>query len=269
MKKIRLSLLVFIIIIISILTIKIYGYDPKTMVFEERSMAPSLKHWMGTDHAGRDLLARVAYGVLTTLEISLLGLFFAALVGVTLGGLCGYYFGTWIDSIFLRIMEIFLSVPPLLSMMAMCTMFSAKTPLALGIVLGSLSWMTIARLTRIQFATLKTASFVEISALQGNSRFYILFSELLPNAFGPICIAMLVTLPSLIMTESTLAFLGLNSKNPSLGIILYDFIQYAAFQTGAWWQFVFPGLAIIGIVYTFFYLSEGLQEYFNPRLAQK
>jgi peptide/nickel transport system permease protein len=228
-------------------------------------------HALGTDEVGRDLLSRLLFGARISLTVGLFAVIMEVLIGSTLGAIAGYY-GGWLDYALMRLTDVFLSIPllPLLLVLtAIVAASSSKASLSFGvivIIIGALSWPTVARLVRASFLSLREREFAEAARAVGNSDGRIIFLHLLPNAVAPIVVQATLDVAGVIILESTLSFLGLGIQPPtaSWGNMLAN--AEANLQT-AWWAAVFPGLCILVTVIAINYIGDGLRDALDPKLG--
>jgi oligopeptide transport system permease protein len=236
-----------------------YSYDQTS---DAIMMGPSLQHPMGTDELGRDLLARVIYGSRLSLSIGFLTAFLAFLIGTIYGAASG--FGSErLDTILMRGVDIMYALPDLL-VMILVGVFVGRGTTGILLALGLISWMGTARLVRAEFLKLKSEEFVEAARASGQSGLAIVLKHLLPNAAGPIIVAITFAVPSAILAESTLSFIGLGLSPPacSWGTLAND--GWRALRTEPHLLF-FPSLFIFLTVLSFNFLGDGLRDAFDPR----
>lgn len=227
-------------------------------------------HALGTDNVGRDLLSRLLFGARISLTVGLFAVLMELLIGTTLGAIAGYY-GGWIDYALMRITDVFLSIPllPLLLVLtAIVATSSSKAALSfwvIVVIIGSLSWMGVARLVRASFLSLREREFAEAARAVGNNDGRIIFRHLLPNAIAPIVVQGTLDVANVILLESGLSFLGFGIQPPtaSWGNMLSD--AQANLQI-AWWAAVFPGLCILVTVLAINYMGDGLRDALDPNM---
>jgi peptide/nickel transport system permease protein len=251
------------IIIIGILTLVaifapfICPYDPAQIDADSLLMPPSLRHPLGTDTLGRDLLSRIIYGTRISLSIGFIAVSIALLTGLIMGSVAGFY-GGWIDSLIMRLVDVVLCFPTFFLILAVVSILEPSI-FNIMVVIGLTSWMGMARLVRAEILSLKEREFIQAARAIGASPFRIILRHLLPNAMGPVLVNVTLAIASNILLESALSFLGLGVQppTPSWGNIL---IESKSTLGIAWWLTLFPGLMILITVLGFNLISEGIRE---------
>jgi oligopeptide transport system permease protein len=248
-----------------------------------RSMPPSMVHWMGTDDSGRDIFARVLQGGRISLMVGLISTFVSLLVGVSYGAIAGY-FGGRIDSIMMRIVDAIYSIPYILIVIVLLKVFEGKnTPdfiksisntfgggealnqiFLLFLALGLVSWLTMARVVRGQILSLKNQEFVLAAKATGVSTFGIIFRHLIPNVFGPVIVYATLTIPSVMLTEAFLSYLGIGVQAPyaSWGSMAADGIKNISIFP---WQLIFPSVTMALTLFSLNFLGDGLRDALDPQ----
>jgi peptide/nickel transport system permease protein len=229
-----------------------------------RLRPPSLEHWLGTDHLGRDVLAGVFYGARTSLMVGLLSVVMSLAIGTVVGAIAGYY-GGWIDDLLMRITEIFQVMPRFFLALFVVAIFGSNI-WGIIFVIGILNWAEIARLLRAEFLTYKERPFVTAARAYGARDFQIIAIEILPNASGPVIVAGSLQVASAVLLEAALSFLGVGDPDVmSWGTMLNAAQQFLRY---AWWGATFPGLAICLMTLGVALISDGLNDALNPRLKE-
>jgi peptide/nickel transport system permease protein len=223
---------------------------------------PSGGHWFGTDELGRDVFSRVLVAVGASMRVAVVSVGFAVMVGVTVGVLAGYR-GGWIDTIFMRIVDVMFAFPVLLLALAVVAILgpgTTTTILAIGIVYTPI----FARVARASTLSVRVEPFVQMSRAMGTGNLYILSRHIVPNIAGPLIVQTSLSLAFAILSEAALSFLGLGIQppQPSLGRMIFD---SQGFVTMAWWMAVFPGAAIFVIVLAFNLTGDGLRDVLDPK----
>lgn len=239
-------------------------FEPFSLV-GDRLAHPSLMHLFGTDHLGRDIFSGVIYGTRTSLQVGLLSTALSVGLGILVGVLSGYY-GGWIDDVLMRITEVFQVLPRFFLALVIVAMFGAHLWGTI-FVIGILSWAEIARLVRSEFLTLRERPFVMAAHAYGAGDLQIMFREVLPNALTAVVVAASLQIPSAILLEASLSFIGAGDPNVmSWGRQLNNSQQYIR---DAWWTAAFPGAAISLMALGLALLADGVNDFLNPRLRQK
>jgi peptide/nickel transport system permease protein len=235
---------------------------------------PSSAHLFGVDERGRDVFTRVLYGTRVSLEASLISMALTVIIGVTAGLITGYFRGR-IDTLFSRVMDLFLAFPVLVLAVGLgvacadgCLGGAIQPGLPVVIFVITLTtWPYMARIVRGQVLSLREREFVEASRSLGASDTRIIVREILPNLVAPIIVYSTVLVPQNIIYEASLSFLGvgIDPSKPSWGAMISD--ATSVFQD-AWWFMVFPGLALLITVLAFNVVGDGLQDALNPRTSK-
>jgi peptide/nickel transport system permease protein len=230
----------------------------------QRSLAPSLAHPMGTDNLGRDVLSRLLWGSRVSLTVGFLAMGMAVSIGTVVGAIAGYYGGSWIDMLLMRIAEAIDIIPVFFLLI---TIVSVVRPSIFNIMLiiGITSWPSMARIVRGQFLSLRQRDYTEASRALGARDGSIIFRHILPNAAAPIIVSATLRIGGAILTESSLSFLGLGTPphQPSWGQMLSMGRQYLHSTP---WVAMFPGLAILVVVMAFNYVGDGLRDALDPKM---
>ncbi len=224
--------------------------------------APSGAHWFGTDELGRDVFSRVLVAIQASMKVAVVSVAFAAIVGVTVGIVAGYR-GGWLDTVFMRVVDVMFAFPVLLLALAVVAILGPGVPttiLAIGIVYTPI----FARVARASTLSARVEPFVAVSRTMGTGHLYILGRHILPNIAGPLIVQTSLSLAFAILSEAALSFLGLGIQppQPSLGRMIFD---SQGFVTLAWWMAVFPGAAIFIVVLAFNLLGDGLRDVLDPK----
>jgi len=243
-------------------------YDPNAInssYARGKPQPPTDDHLLGTDNYGRDYLSRAIIGTRVSLIVSIAAVFFQLVIGVSIGAVAGY-FGGWVDNMLMRITDIFLSIPGFFLLLIVSGLMGA-TLFTLIILIGALNWMTVARLLRAEFLSLKEREYVVAAHCIGVPGRRLVVQHLLPNALAPIIVAATLSIPYAILTESALSFLGrgVPPPNASLGSMLEGAQQWLR---TAWWMWVVPGSIISLIVLSFNFVGDGLRDAFDPQLRR-
>ncbi len=250
-----------------------------------KSFPPSMLHPMGTDDAGRDILARVLQGGRISLMVGIISTIVSLIVGVSWGATAGYLGGR-IDNFMMRVVDIIYAVPYILIVIVLLSVFGgSNTPawiqwlaerfggagnsglsqiFLLFFALGLVSWLTMARVVRGQILSLKNQDFVMAARATGVSTPSIIFRHLVPNALGPVIIYATLTIPSVMLSEAFLSFLGIGVQAPfaSWGSLASDGIKNISVFP---WQLIFPGVTMALTLFSLNFLGDGLRDALDPQ----
>ncbi len=256
------SMFIFIVIILAaVLAPVISPYDPAQTVgsFDE---SPSSAFLLGTDDVGRDVLSRLIYGSQVSLIVGVGSVVLYALIGVTLGLLSGY-FGGWIDSLIMRITEVFMSYPQFMIILVIVSLIGPNM-LTVMLVMGLMGWPPICRLVRGEVMRIKSIDYVSAAIVTGYSPLTIVFRHILPNVLSPILVNCTFGIANAILTEAALSFLGMGVQPPasSWGNMLTS-AQSIMILSEEPWRWIPPGIAILIAVLTINFLGDGLNEAIN------
>jgi peptide/nickel transport system permease protein len=259
------GVVVAILVAFAVLAPALAPWDPNRHDTRRILAPPSAQHWMGTDQLGRDVLSRVLYGARVSLAVGFVSVGIATLIGILLGAAAGYH-GALVDGVIMRLVDLMLVFPRFFLLLAVLA-FLKPSIWTIMVVIGLTGWMSVARLVRAEFLTLREREFVIWSESVGASAVRIVFRHILPNALAPVLVAMTLGIPAAILMESGLSFLGLGVQPPhaTWGNILTDGKDSLEI---AWWMTVYPGLAILITVLSYNLLGEGIRDALDPRLRQ-
>ena len=227
--------------------------------------APANYYIFGGDHVGRDVLSRVIHGARVSLVVTSVALFSGLLIGVTVGVISGYYGGV-VDELLMRIVDIWYSVPFLLLALVAVIIFGASLQLII-ILLILLAWSGYVRNLRGEVLSLKEREYVASARVAGANTFRIIWRHLLPGLINTTFVIASLRVGQLIMAEASLSFLGagIPGPTPAWGVMIADGRDYV---DSAWWQTVFPGIAISLVVLSFNFLGDWVRDRLDPRLRQ-
>jgi peptide/nickel transport system permease protein len=225
-------------------------------------LAPSADHPFGTDLVGRDVLTRVLHGARTSLRIAAIVLVLAALIGVPLGIVAGY-FGGWVDDVIMRVTDVFLAFPALLLALALSSVLSPSVGDA-TIAIAATWWPWYARLARGAATQIAGRGYIESARALGVPPLRILGRHVLPNALTPVLVQMSLDVGGIILTAAALSFLGLGAQDPTpeWGLMVSQGQSYLGTN---WWFPVFPGAAIVLAALAFNLVGDGLRQALDPR----
>jgi len=220
---------------------------------------------LGTDYLGRDMLARIIYGGRISIGIGIVGTITAVFIGILIGAVSGYIGGN-LDNLLMRFVDIMYGLPYMLIVIIIMSLVPAGTNaiLVLFVAIALVSWLTIARVVRGQIISLKNAEFVEAARSMGAGSWRIIFRHLLPNTLGVIIIFSTLQMPSFIMNESFLSFLGLGVSAPSAswGTLVADGVKGMEIYP---WRLLFPAIAMTIFLFAMNFLGDGLRDALDPQ----
>ncbi len=262
--------LILTIILISCLLASFSPYDPEKSDLASVLQPSSLQHPFGTDALGRDLLTRALYGGRISLFVGFMVVIITLLIGIPVGAIAGYY-GGWVDDLLMRVIDSALALPSLMILILLSAILrevelpflQRNNVLTIAFVIGILSWMTVARLVRAIFLTLREMEYVTAARALGASNFRIILNEILPNGFGPIIVEATLEIGWAIMEESGLSFLGfgIQPPTPSWGNLLNNAQEHLVKHP---WLAIFPGLMIFLTIIAVNYIGDGLRDALDP-----
>jgi len=224
--------------------------------------APSLTHLFGTDSLGRDLYVRTLTGGRISLMVGVLGALVAVIIGTLYGATSGYIGGV-VDRVMMRFLEILNAVPFMFLVIVLVTFFGRNIVL-IFIVIGAVSWLDMARIVRGQTLSLRNKEFIEAAYVSGVSNWKVIIRHIVPNVLGIVVIYSSLLIPSMILTESFLSFLGLGVQEPmtSWGALLQEGAQTMEI---AIWQLAFPAAFMMVTLFCFNYIGDGLRDALDPK----
>jgi oligopeptide transport system permease protein len=231
----------------------------------------SWAHPMGTDSSGRDLLARVLLGGRFSLMVGLISTFVSLLIGTIYGATAGYVGGR-ADEAMMRIVDALYSIPYMMVVIVLLALFGRGTPLGqlvlLFVALGAVSWLTMARIVRGQVISLKNQEFVLAARATGVGPIGIVLRHLVPNTLGPVIVYATLTIPSVMLLEAFLSFLGLGVQAPyaSWGSLAADGVQNLAVFP---WQLICPGLTMAITLFSMNFIGDGVRDALDPQMRKK
>ena len=262
------SLIFLIILILMCIFVPIFSpHSISATGLDEARQAPCLNHWMGTDDLGRDLFVRFFYGGRISLTIAFWATLLTSFVGVLLGAVSGFY-GKWADTVIMRISEMFMSFPFLLTAITISTFFGG-TVRTLVIVFTALGWPGICRIIRGQILTLRDLEYMHACEALGISDFRKVVRHILPNVLAYVIVYATLSIASVILGETALSFLGLgiSPPTPTWGGLIQE-ARSVTVLTQRWWYWIPPGVGIFLTVMSFNVLGDGLRDAIDPKMKR-
>jgi len=264
------GIVVLSIIVIAVILAFLSPYDPLKSDIKGRLEPPSWEHPFGTDQLGRDYLTRVLYGGRVSLFVGVMVVVITLIIGIPIGMVAGF-FGGWVDDVLTRIIDAFLALPSLLVLILLSAilreievpLLEKNSVMTIAVVIGILAWMTVARLVRAIFLSLREMEYVTAARALGATSLLIMFAEILPNGFGPIIVEATLEIGFAIMEESGLSFLGFGimPPTPSWGNLLGGAVEHLTTHP---WLAIFPGLMIFFTIISINYIGDGLRDALDP-----
>ncbi len=254
-----------LLVLIALLTPWIAPYTYEGQNLDLGATAPSSAHWLGTDVLGRDQLTRIMFGSRVSLMVGLIATAVALSIGVLWGATAGFLGGRT-DAIMMRIVDAIYALPFTIFIILLTVIFG-KSLLLLFLAIGAVEWLTMARIVRGQVLTIKRQEFVEAAVSMGLSPWQIISRHLIPNVLGPIIVYTTLTIPSVILLESFLSFLGLGVQPPqsSWGSLISAGVETMEEFP---WLLIFPGLTLSVTLFSLNFLGDGLRDALDPRAAK-
>jgi len=258
------AILLFLIVV-SLLTpwIAPYSYEEQNLMLG--ATAPSANHWLGTDIFGRDMLTRIMYGGRVSLMVGFIATAVALVIGILWGSIAGFVGGR-VDAVMMRIVDIMYALPFMIFIVLLMVVFG-RNILLLFVAIGAVEWLTMARIVRGQVMTLRKQEFVEAAYSMGLSRWAIIRRHIIPNTLGPVIVYTTLTIPSVMLLEAFLSFLGLGIQPPqsSWGLL----INYGVETMEEYpWLLIFPGITLSLTLFALNFLGDGLRDALDPRASK-
>jgi oligopeptide transport system permease protein len=265
-------ILLGLITLFAIIGPMIWVHDYDTVYKDRVAWAPTLEHWhiLGTDTQGRDLFVRLLMGLRVSLAVGMVATSVSLIIGVLWGATAGYLGGR-IDEFMMRIVDVIYAMPFIFFVILLMVMFREATAgkPALNIVLifvaiGAVEWLTMARIVRGQTITLKSREFIEAAEAAGVAPFTIVRRHIVPNVLGPVVVFVTLTIPSVILAESFLSFIGLGVQEPltSLGKLINDGSKDMEQLP---WTLLVPGITMMVTLFCFNFIGDGLRDAIDPK----
>jgi oligopeptide transport system permease protein len=259
------AIILGVIILGSFLGPYLLKYSYETQDLRLGAVGPNADHWLGTDTLGRDLLVRLLYGGQVSIAVGLCATAVALTIGVFYGTISGFLGGK-VDALMMRIVDIIFALPFTVFVILLMVFFGRKFVLLFAAI-GAVQWLTMARIVRGQVMSLRQQEFIEAAEALGLSKLRIIFRHMIPNALGPIIVYATLTVPSVMLLEAFLSFLGLGVQPPmsSWGILIKE---GADGMEEFPWLLIYPGFALAVTLFSLNFLGDGLRDALDPRAAK-
>lgn len=248
-----------------------YAFDEQYL--DRVLAAPNSQHWLGTDSLGRDMLSRLIYGSRISMAVGMITAFVSLIIGTAYGAAAGW-FGGWTDAALMRVIDILDSIPSIILLILVKLVFESadiienpelKALTGMLLALSLVSWVSLARVVRGQVLQVKQMSYVEAARSMGASQLRMVAQHILPNILGPVIVLLTFQIPSNILSESFLSFLGLGLQPPysSWGVLANDGWRSMSSYPHL---MITPGVAIFVAMLAFNLLGDGLRDAFDPQM---
>lgn len=256
---------ILFMVVIALLTPWIAPYSYEEQNLDLGASAPSAAHWLGTDTLGRDQLTRIMYGSRISLMVGFIATAVALTIGVLWGAIAGFIGGR-VDAVMMRIVDALYALPFTIFIILLTVIFGGSM-LLLFLAIGAVEWLTMARIVRGQVLSIKRQEFVEAAISMGLSPWRIITRHLIPNVLGPVIVYTTLTIPSVILLESFLSFLGLGIQPPasSWGSLISGGVETMEEYP---WLLIFPGLVLTITLFSLNFLGDGLRDALDPRASK-
>lgn len=256
---------ILVMVVIALLTPWIAPYSYEEQNLDLGASPPSAEHWLGTDTLGRDQLTRIMYGSRISLMVGFIATSVALTIGVLWGAIAGFVGGR-VDAVMMRIVDALYALPFTIFIILLTVIFGSSM-LLLFLAIGAVEWLTMARIVRGQVLTIKRQEFVEAAVSMGLTPWRIISRHLIPNVLGPVIVYTTLTIPSVILLESFLSFLGLGIQPPasSWGSLISGGVETMEEYP---WLLLFPGLVLTITLFSLNFLGDGLRDALDPRASK-
>lgn len=270
LQKNKLALLGLIIILFEIIVALLtpllapYGYEQQNLALG--AVPPTAEHWLGTDTLGRDMLTRIMYGGRVSLMVGVIATAVALFIGVIYGSVAGYLGGKT-DAVMMRLVDILYALPFMIFIILLMVIFGQNI-LLLFLAIGAVEWLTMARIVRGQVLSLRKQEYIEAAISIGLGPWAIIRRHIIPNTLGPVIVYTTLTIPSVMLLEAFLSFLGLGIQPPqsSWGLL----ISYGVETMEEYpWLLIYPGLTLSITLFALNFLGDGLRDALDPRSSKE
>lgn len=260
------AVILLIVYSVALLAPYIASEPLESLNIANRMKPPSWDHPLGTDNLGRDVLSRMIWGSRISLSVGFIAMGMAVTIGTLVGAVAGFYGGTWIDLVLMRIAEA-IDIIPVFFLLITVVAVLPKSVANIMVVIGLTSWPSLAQVVRSQFLSLRQRDYTEASRAMGAKDSRLILRHILPNAIGPIIVSATLRIGGAILAESSLSFLGLGTPPPAVswGQMLFS---GRAFLKQAPWASIWPGFAIFLVVICFNFVGDGLRDALDPKMKR-
>ncbi len=253
------------LVVIAVLTpwLAPYGYETQNLALG--ASGPSTAHWLGTDIHGRDLMTRLMYGGRISLMVGFAATAVSLVIGVLWGAIAGYV-GGLTDTVLMRIVDILYALPFMIFIILLMVVFG-RSLLLLFLAIGLIEWLTMARIVRTQVMNIRNQEFVSAAIVTGLSHWQIISRHIIPHIIGPVIVYITLTIPSVMLLEAFLSFLGLGIQPPqsSWGVLISGGVETMEEYP---WLLLFPGLTLSATLFALNFLGDGLRDALDPRATR-
>jgi peptide/nickel transport system permease protein len=258
------SVVLLITIAVALLADVLAPYQPNAQILAERLAGPSLAHPFGQDHLGRDVLSRAIYGARVSLGVGFSSVAITIVIGTVIGVAAGF-FGRWTDSVLMRFVDVFISIPVFMLLLTVVAIYGSNVGLLVAFI-GISAFPGAARIVRAEVLSLMPRDFILAARVVGASPMRIMWRHLVPNLLPVIIVSATLRVGAAILTEAGLSYFGLGvpPPAPTWGGMVAD---GRTFLDVAWWVSTFPGLALLVVVIATNLVGDGLRDVFDPRRA--
>lgn len=257
--------IVIFMVVVALITplIAPYSYDAQNL--DLGATPPSAAHWLGTDALGRDQLTRIMYGSRISLMVGFIATAVALLIGVIYGTVAGFLGGR-VDAVLMRIVDVLYALPFTIFIILLTVVFG-RSLILLFLAIGAVEWLTMARIVRGQVIGLRQQEFVEAAESIGLKPLTIMFRHIIPNVLGPVIVYTTLTVPSVILLESFLSFLGLGIQPPmsSWGSLISSGVETMEEYP---WLLIYPALTLSITLFALNFLGDGLRDALDPKVSK-
>jgi oligopeptide transport system permease protein len=241
-------------------------HDYREQDYDAVKVPPNSNYWMGTDNIGRDLFSRVFMGGRVSFQVALMATFISVAIGVAFGAISGYV-GGMTDRLMMGFVNVLYAMPLMLVVVIVMAFMDKRSLSVVFIVLGLFGWLTMARIVRGQVLSLKERDYVTAARAMGANPAWIILKHMIPNVMGPVIVYATLMIPSLMLSESFLSFLGLGVSEPetSWGVLISEGANALSPIKSYWWMVAFPGACLAVTLFCLNAVGDGLRDAFDVR----